>query len=53
MMNIEPKFDPYALKMNELPATELTFFTPGVPRAMASIFAITFCVRWEDDESGS
>ena len=52
-MNILPKFDPFAPRTTEFPAIPTVWATPGVFRAISSISAITFRVRWTDAESGS
>ena len=52
-MNIEPKFEPLAFSTNDWPVMPVACWTPGVFRAIFSIWRITASVRSVEAASGS
>ena len=53
MTYIEPRFGALAFRISDWPEMPTVCATPGVSRASASMWAMTFCVRSTEAESGS
>ena len=53
VMNIVPKFDPYAFKSNDWPEIPTVADTPGALQAISLICRMTLSVRSSEAESGS